>query len=117
MMDVKEYFRLTNNTNEGWDLIAMHPNKHLYLMKDVNNICYITTCDYTHTMPYWMVVAEYRLGCFVCDNPMRNEVPRIEQMAHKNPNRITTIMLNDEDMEWVNSSDIERMVECIESDI
>lgn len=116
-MDVKEYFRLTNNTNEGWDLIAMHPTKHLYLMKDVNNICYVTTCDYTHTMPYWMVVAEQRLGCFVCDNPMRNEVPRIDKMARKNPNRITTITLNEQDMEWIDSDHIRCIVRSVESNI
>jgi hypothetical protein len=117
LMDVQEYLKLTDNTNDSWDVIAMHPNEHLYLMKDKNSICYIATCDYTHTMIYWMVIRERVLGCFAADNPMRKELPKLAEMAKNAPSRISTILLNDEDMMWVESDNIQRMVRCIEEAI
>lgn len=100
--------------DNNWDILAVNKDQSLYLVKDSNHLCYVSTNDMVTTMPYGMALAEGTLAHFAGDSP----IPEVIEMVvnHKmHINKIIGIDLTDDDVKWLKSDGIMSMVRSIES--
>lgn len=120
-MNTAEYLKAIaahgdGHDGEDWQILAVSPDHSLYLVKDSNRICYVTTTDMVTTMPYSMALAEKVVAHFASDSPLA-EVQKAVANHKVKPSKLVGICLTNEDLKWLGSEDISGMVRSIESAI
>lgn len=113
-MNTTEYLKLVGDSHSELDMLAVSPDQSLFLVKDGNRLCYVSTPDMLTTMPYSQALAEGMIGHFAGDSPLE-EVQRLVVAKRMNGSKVVTITLTDEDMEWLKSDGISQMVRSVES--
>lgn len=113
-MNTIEYLKLVGDSHSEMDMLAVSPDQSLFLVKDSNRLCYVTTPDMLTTMPYKMAIAEGMIGHFAIDSPLE-EVQRLVVAKRMRESKVITITLTDDDLEWLRSDSISQMVHSVES--
>ena len=115
-MKTTDYLKAVGKFNDSydgdWSILAINKDGSLFLVKDSNNICYVSTSDLVSMMPYGVVLAEKSLAHYASDSPLENIVKILKNGG--SPSNIICVELTDEDVVWLGSDDISGMVRSIE---
>lgn len=116
-MKTTDYLKAVGKFNDSydgdWSILATNKDGSLFLVKDSNNICYVSTSDLVAMMPYGMALVGKTIINYAADSP-RKEVMDAVKSGEISPDCITGIDLADEDVVWLSSEDISGMVRSIE---
>ncbi len=119
-MDTEQYLEIISkfgdsNDDNKWEVLATNKGNSLFLMKDGNNLCYVTSGDLAISMPYHLAIAERTLVHYAGDS-MIPEVAKAVDNGKMNPSKLVGIILTDADMKWITSEGIKGIVHSVESD-
>jgi hypothetical protein len=118
IMDTKEYLELIakhgDSHSDKWDMLAVSPDQTLFLVKDRNRICYVSTSDMINFMPYNIALGEGRLAHYASDSVVEEVQAGVEHGSIK-PTTLVAINLTAEDLKWLKSNDISTMVHSVEA--
>ena len=117
-MNTAQYLELINkhgdSCTDDWDVLAVSSDQSLFLIRDSNRLCYVSTPDMATMMPYQIALAEKMIGHFAGDSPIE-EVQKLVAGNRMKKGKVVTVNLTDEDLAWLKSEDISSMVHSIES--
>jgi hypothetical protein len=117
-MNTKQYLAAISKFDEGyngdWNILATSKDGTLFLAKDSNNICYVSTPDLVTMMPYHLALVEQTLVHFAVDSPIDCVIDAVKD-GKMSPDKIVGVGLTAEDLAWLKSEDISGMVRSIES--
>lgn len=116
-MNTKQYLAAISKFDEGysgdWNIQAGNSDGSLFILKDGNNICYVSTPDMVTMMPYHLALVEQTLVHFAVDSPIDDVIEAVEK-GKMSPDKIVGIGLTAEDLAWLKSDDVSGMVRSIE---
>lgn len=117
-MDTKQYLDFLaahgdSYDGENWQILSVSPDNTLYLVKDSNQICYVTTPDMITTMPYSIALAEKVVAHYASDSPLVAIQDAVANNKIK-PSKLIGICLTADDIKWLESDGIHGMVRSIE---
>lgn len=87
----------------------------IWLMKDDNNICYVTSGDMVYSQMYDFVLADGELFCQISDSPESRQSPTLMEISDIKPCTLTSKLLTQDQMNWLRSESIASMVKSVHS--
>lgn len=119
-MDATQYLKIISKFGDGydghrWEVLATNKGNSLFLMKDCNNICYVTSFDLIVSMTYHHAVFDKMLVHYAGDSNIQ-EVQQAVEDKKLQPSKLVGVLLTDADMKWLTSEGIKGIVRSVESD-
>lgn len=117
-MNTKQYLaaiaKCGDSYDNNWHIMASNKEQTLFLVKDGNSICYVSTPDLVAIMPYNLALAEKKISHFAGSSPVQ-EVKDAISNHQIGEDELVGIDLTTDDIAWLNSESVSSLVRSIES--